>query len=573
MTVSNAAISIHAAAVPAAFDDLCRRYWDFQCDEFPTLAIQSGSPPAHDLLLREAPADHQRRAAIAAVFQAELNTFATDQLTPAQQASACLLARELDLLGEAVAVQAHLRPSIYPLGAEAVLYFLAQSTAFGGVQDALRYNARLRSIPEGLAGVQACLRAGVAAGIRFPTLVVQRAVATVRGGTAMALDDSPYFTPFKRKQADATFAALAEECRTIVRDIVVPALLGHADFIESVLGAAAQDNTSAIDNPQGQAFYRHLVRQFTTLEQQQPDDIHAFGLAEVERLTQAMNAVAASAGHASLKDFVAELKSDPTQFAASGEALRQQIEVLSKRIDARLPEFFGRLPRMTYGVQSIPEAIAVGMPPAYAQPNPADGSAAGVHWINSLPERCPAYMHLPLALHEAWPGHLMHVALIQETTDLPAFRRYGALRYTACLEGWALYCEALGEELGLYDTPQKRYGRLEMELWRAARLVVDTGLHWRHWSREQAIAYMLEHMAIPRATIEAEVDRYIGMPAQALAYQLGNQCLRELRQRAQQTLGARFRLRDFHDALMAAGPVTLDVLGDIIDDWIAMPRD
>jgi uncharacterized protein (DUF885 family) len=223
---------------------------------------------------------------------------------------------------------------------------------------------------------------------------------------------------------------------------------------------------------------------------------------------------------------------------------------------------------MTYGVQSIPESVAHGMPPAYAQPNPADRTSSGVHWVTSIPAMCPQYLHIPLALHEAWPGHLMHVALIQEQTHLPAFRRYGALGYSACLEGWALYCERLGEEMGLYDTPQKRYGPIEMEMWRAVRLVVDTGLHARNWTRRQAIDFAAGHLALPLATIEAEVDRYIAMPAQALAYQLGNLRFRSMRKKAELRLGERLRLRDFHDALMACGPVTLPILEELMLDWI-----
>jgi uncharacterized protein (DUF885 family) len=266
------------------------------------------------------------------------------------------------------------------------------------------------------------------------------------------------------------------------------------------------------------------------------------------------------------------LRGDNRQFAESGEALREQIEILSKRIDAQIPEYFGRLPRTTYGVRSIPEAIAEKMPPAYAQPNPADGSAAGVHWVTSIPGKCPRYMHIPLALHEAWPGHLMHLALIQEMEHLPAFRRYGALRYSACLEGWALYSERLGEEMGLYDTPEKLYGRLEMEMWRAVRLVVDTGIHAHGWSREQAIDYFDRHMAMPRSTTESEVDRYIAWPGQALAYQLGNLKFREIRARSEQALGEEFRIRDFHDALMAAGPVTLPVLDALMHGWVERQR-
>jgi uncharacterized protein (DUF885 family) len=177
-------------------------------------------------------------------------------------------------------------------------------------------------------------------------------------------------------------------------------------------------------------------------------------------------------------------------------------------------------------------------------------------------------MHAPIALHEAWPGHLMHLALIQEMEALPNFRRFGFMKYTSCLEGWALYCERLGEEMGFYDTPEMRYGPLDTEMWRACRLVVDTGIHAKGWSREQAIDFMRTNLALPLETIEAEVDRYIGWPGQALAYQLGNIVFRGIRQKAEARLGADLRIRDFHDALMAAGPVSLPILKTVMDEWI-----
>ncbi|HEY1181568.1 MAG TPA: DUF885 domain-containing protein, partial [Rhodocyclaceae bacterium] len=237
------------------------------------------------------------------------------------------------------------------------------------------------------------------------------------------------------------------------------------------------------------------------------------------------------------------------------------------RIDGRMPEFFGRLPRMTYGVRSIPAAVSALMPPAYAQPNPSSGLTAGIHWITSLPERCPVYIHIPLALHEAWPGHLMHMALLQEM-ELPDFRRHNATRYSAQLEGWALYSEWLGHEMGLYDTPDKKYGRLEMEMWRACRLVVDTGLHAKGWTRQQAIDLMCANMSMPVETIIAEVDRYIGLPGQALGYQIGFRCMKNMRADAQARLGSAFRVRDFHDALMKVGAVTLPVWRSAMEEWV-----
>jgi uncharacterized protein (DUF885 family) len=223
---------------------------------------------------------------------------------------------------------------------------------------------------------------------------------------------------------------------------------------------------------------------------------------------------------------------------------------------------------MTYGIESMPESVAERMPLAYAQPNPGDRSAPGIFWITSLPEKCPSTIHVPTALHEAWPGHLMHIALMQEAEHLPAFRRHGAIRYPACIEGWAIYCENLGLDMGLYEAPHQHYGRLEMEIWRALRLVVDTGIHWRGWSREQAVDTMARSMAMARPGIEAEVDRYICWPGQALAYQVGNLEYRRLRRSAEERLGEDFTIREFHDTLLSAGAVSLPVLRDLVEEWL-----
>ena len=283
-----------------------------------------------------------------------------------------------------------------------------------------------------------------------------------------------------------------------------------------------------------------------------------------------MEAAACEAGFkGDLPGYRRYLNTDPQFIAPSKEALLEQIEALSKRIDLKIPAYFGRIPRITYGVQQMSEAASALLFPAYAQPSPADCSGPGVHWVTAIPAKLPNFMHVPIALHEAWPGHLMHLGLIQEMQDLPDFRRFGALGYSACLEGWALYCEGLGVEMGLYRTPHQTYGRLDMEMWRACRLVVDTGLHTRGWTRAEAIAYMAANMALPLPTIESEVDRYIGMPAQALAYQIGMLKFRELRTRAQEQLGEHFDVRAFHDQLLAAGPVTLPVLERLTDDYLS----
>ncbi|MBP7335992.1 DUF885 family protein [Niveispirillum sp.] len=550
--------------------ELADRYWAFQREEFPLIGIQAGQPAAGDLLLRDAPADHLRRAAWADRVLPELDAIDPRGLDSGDRTTHALLRRELAAYGELVACGGHLRPSLYPMGPDFKLTCWASATVLSNLPEARRYLARLSAVPAALAGLCETLRAGRERGFRYPQLVIDRAVAQVRGSLAVPVAEHPFALPLRRMAGRiAARAPVVEQGLALINDQIYPALQAYANFLARELREGTRTSVACTDDIDGDAHYRFLVAQATTLELS-PKEIHALGLAEVDRISARMLTVAAAAGWpGDLPGYRASLQADPSQYATSADMLRTEMEVLCKRIDARIPEFFGRLPRATFGVNSIPVAISEKMPPAYAQPNPADGSAAGVLWITSVPGKLPRYAHAPIVLHDAWPGHLMQMALTQEMKHLPPFRRYGAHRYAACLKGWALYCEQLGAEMGLYDTPEKRYGRLEMEMWRAVRLVVDTGLHALGWSGERAVAFFEKHMSMPRSTVEAEVDCHVAMPAQALAYQLGNLKFREIRQRAEEALGDGFDLRRFHDALLALGPVPLRMLEGLMADWTA----
>lgn len=549
-------------------NDLCKRYWDFICFEQPLSAILAGRSTVDDVLFRDSLKDYERRVASAKIFCAELEEIPFESLQGQDRITHRLLDHDLKIMIRAYDAKDHLRPSLYPLGPEALLNYWADSSSFTCVDDADDYIRKLRSIPESLAGIKECLAEGQQQGIHYPQVIIERATATLRGLLSQPLAQNSLIRPFLKAsfQSDE-FQVLKQTAETVLAEIVIPALSAYADFIEKNLGATARASVACTDAPLGQALYQMHIERYTT-ERDTAEEIHAFGLSEVASISAEMNKIAEAEGFAGdLAGYQASLPSKPGQISPSAEALRERIEILSKRIDARIPEFFGRLPRMSYGVRSIPEAISAHMPPAYAQPNPANGTSAGVHWITGLPERCPAYMHIPLAMHEAWPGHLMHLALMQEM-ELPDFRRNDAARYSSLVEGWALYCEWLGNEFGFYDSPEKHYGRLEMQIWRACRLVIDTGLHAKNWSREQAIDFMRSHMSMPLITITAEVDRYIGMPGQALAYQIGYRCFRNLRADIERELGSSFRIRDFHDALMSTGAVTLPVLREFMQDWL-----
>jgi len=553
-----------------ALRNLAQRFWDFQCHEFPLLAIQASRATADAVLFREAPEDYERRFEAAGRFAHELSAIPEQNLDAQGWATHQLLRRELADLRDFYRVRAHQRPSLFPLGPHFATIYFANLTALTNIEATQLYVERLAGVAGYWPQLRANLAMGHAEGIRYPRQDLRNAAAAVRASVKGELDTLAWFSPFRRTALRGReLDRLAQRARDVIATELVPALLSYADYLEGPLAKGARESVACTDSPDGEEFYRVLMRHFTTTNLSAAG-VHELGEREVIRLQGDMEVIAAEAGFkGDLPGYRHHLNHDPQFVAASKEALLEQIEVLSKRIDFRIPTYFGRIPRITYGVQLMPEAAAALLPPAYAQPNPADGSAPGVHWLTSLPAKAPSYMHVPLALHEAWPGHLMHLALIQEMQDLPDFRRYGALSYSACLEGWALYCEGLGVEMGLYRTPHQHYGRLDMEMWRACRLVVDTGVHTQGWTRSEGIAFMAANLALPLTTIESEVDRYIGWPGQALAYQIGVLKFRDLRARAQERLGKRFDIRAFHDQLLAAGPVTLPVLERLTEDYLA----
>jgi uncharacterized protein (DUF885 family) len=550
---------------------LAERYWRFECDEFPLSALLAGEPTQSTVLFRESAADYDRRFGKAGELLAEVASLDSGILSAQDRATLGLLRRELEAIRNFHQALAHFRPSLYPAGPDFNTVFLAQSTSLADPQAAQCYVERFASVPAFIRDLEANLRTGHRLGIRYPQIVLDRAVATVLAPLRSATEESPWYGPFKRSANTASQAMhrAAESMRGLIERDLRPALAGYAEFLRGELAQGARETLSCTEAPRGREFYELQVRHFTNTDLT-PAAVHQLGLEEVARLDAEIEKVTATAGFgddvAGYRHFLA---TDPQFILPSREALLEKVARLAKRIDQRIPSFFGRLPRITYGVECMSEALSASMPPAYAQPSPGDHSTAGILWISGLPARCPTFMHVPLALHEGWPGHLMHIGLMQEQEHLPAFRRHGAVKYTACVEGWALYCEGLGVEMGLYETPDQQYGRHNMEMWRAVRLVADTGIHWHGWSREHAIDFVTRHVTLERAALEAEVDRYAALPGQALAYQMGNRAFRALRQRAESALGERFNLRDFHDTLLAAGPVTLPILADLCESWLA----
>ena len=327
---------------------------------------------------------------------------------------------------------------------------------------------------------------------------------------------------------------------------------------------------SVSSQPNGAAYYAFQVRQQTTTKLT-PDAIHQIGLGEVARIRAEMIEVAKQAGYASREAMIAEMRTNPKYFAKTPGELMAAAALQAKTIDGKMPTLFTKLARLPYGVREIPAEIAPGSTTAYYQQGSPEAGVSGTYYVNtSKLDQRPLWELPALTVHEAVPGHHMQIATQQEL-DLPAWRKATA-GYTAFVEGWGLYSERLGIEMGIYDTPEKNMGRLSYEMWRACRLVVDTGLHSKGWSKAQAVAFMKDNTALTDANIDAEVNRYISNPGQALAYKLGELKIRDLRSRAEKTLGQKFDLRRFHDAVIGEGAVPLDVLDAQIMRWVADER-
>jgi len=433
-----------------------------------------------------------------------------------------------------------------------------------GLADYEAYLAYLADVPRWFEEQVANMRAGLARGFTPPRVTLAGRDAPV-ASVAQAGDpeSTPFWKPFERMPSSIPperQEALRQRARAVIMDDVRPAYARLLAFLREDYLPHARESLAAESLPEGTAFYRAQIREFTTLERT-PEQIHAFGLAEVAKIQAEMTKVMAETGfQGDLPAFIAMLRTDPRFYAKTPQELLMRAAWIAKRVDGKLDAWFGWLPRERFGIEPVPADMA----PFYT----SGRGGAESYLVNTydLPSR-PLYTLTALTLHESAPGHSLQIALAREHEHLPGFRREGYI--SAYGEGWALYCERLGLEMGLYDTPYDRFGMLTFQMWRAARLVIDTGIHHGGWTREQAIAYLRDHAALAQHDIETEVDRYISWPGQALSYYLGMTAILDLRAKAERALGPRFDIRAFHDTVLSTGSVPLPVLGDRIDRFIA----
>jgi len=447
---------------------------------------------------------------------------------------------------------------------------LAEVMPFASSADYRRWLLRMARLPQLIEQVIALMQEGVKAGNMPPRVLMERVPAQI----AAQLVDDPTKSPFYRRFAAfdagvpvAERTELQAAAQATIRDQLVPAYRRLKTYFDEQYLPRTRASIAATDRPDGRAYYDFLARYYTTTELS-ADDIHAIGLKEVARLRTAMETVKAETGFkGTMAEFFAFLRSDPRFFHKTPAALLDAYRAVAKRIDPELVKVFKTIPRLPYGVRAIPDNIAPDTTAAYYQGGAADGTRPGYYYVNLYkPEARPTWEMVPLSLHEAVPGHHFQFARALEFPDMPMFRK--TAYFVAYGEGWALYAEQLGYEMGLYDDPYDRFGQLTYEMWRAVRLVVDTGMHTKGWSRERAIAYLEDNTAKTDQDIVNEIDRYIDTPAQALAYKIGQMKISELRARAQRELGPKFDLRDFNDAVLATGSIPLAALHARIDGWI-----
>jgi uncharacterized protein (DUF885 family) len=558
-------------APTSTFQGLLDEAWSFELEAAPLAATLTGDDRFNDRLGTVSLEEENRRAQVRTEFLERLGRIDRMALGEQDRITYAILERDLRDRIEEHQLGGTLVPFLPDDGFHIAFAQLPSNAPFQSTRDYENYIARLRAFPAWIDGWIGVLREGLRTGVTTPRVVLEGYEGTM---SAHLVDDpqkSLFWAPFEDMPGSVPPAdqeRLRAAGRAAITDAIVPGYRTLLDFFTNEYLPGARTTLGASELPNGREFYAHRINMFTTLDLS-PDSIHATGLREVERIRGQMQAIIERVGfQGDFAAFLRFLRTDPRFYAKTPDELLHEASYIAKRMDGKLPSLFGKLPRQPYGVEPVPAHIApkytggryVNAPPTSTQP--------GYYWVNTYAlENRPLYVLESLTLHEAVPGHHLQIALAQELEGLPPIRRF--TYHSAFGEGWGLYSEWLGVEAGFYTDPYRDFGRLTYEMWRACRLVVDTGIHAKGWTREQALDFLASNTALSLHEVRTETDRYIAWPGQALAYKLGELHIKSLRARAQEQLGERFDVRAFHDVVLRNGSVPLDVLEEVVDRWIA----
>jgi len=566
--------ALHATAAAAdSLDAIIEDHWAWSLETDPIEATRQGVRTYDDRLPDRSLAGGEAAIAKEKEFLARIDALDAGALSEKDRLNRDLLRLDLSRDIEGAGFGGKYLAISNRAGPHTFLARLPDDLPFFTRGDYQSYIARLNAAPVYVVGVTERLRAGVKEGWTQPCAPMEGYEKSIAFHVVDDPTKSSLYRPFEKRPntiGAGDWKKLSAAGAKAIRDKVVPAIAAFGKFYETEYKRHCRKDIGASGFPDGAAWYAFRVKTFTTTDKT-PDEIHALGLSEVARIRKEMAGVIKAAKFdGDFKAFQAYLRTDPKFYAKTPEELMEKNALVAKKIDGELPKLFTRLPRSPYTLKEVPADVAEGTTTAYYEPPAADGSSAGVYRVNtSKLDTRPLFEIEALTLHEAVPGHHFQIALAQDL-DLPEFRKHGF--FTAFVEGWGLYAESLGLDVGFYEDPYANFGRLSYEMWRACRLVVDTGMHAKGWTREQAINFMKENTALSEHNIKAEVDRYIAWPGQALAYKIGELKLKELRARASKALGPKFDLRRFHDAVLGEGALPLSILERNIDAWIVAEK-
>jgi uncharacterized protein (DUF885 family) len=543
--------------------------WDYEMRASPEAATALGDNRFNDRLDDRSLAAIQADAAARRSFLARFEAIGTAGLSASDALSRRLMIRDLRESLDAMAFKSWEMPVNQRDGIHLGLVDLVSLTPFNTVADYDHYIARLDEIPRAFDQVIENMRQGMRDGLMPPRYLLDKVVVETQDVASKAGTASPFAVPlshFPTAIGEADRARLRTAILAAVDQEIVPAYRKFAEFVRAEYAPHGRADPGIWALPDGEARYRFEARHMTTTDLS-PDSIYAIGVAQVAEIAGQMLVIAKAQGYADLGSFNAHIKNDRKFYATSGQQVLDLYTKYARQMEQRLPELFGRLPRSTLAVIPMDAFRAPNAVPADYTSGTADGSRPGRINVNEWgPEQRLLLNVEAIAYHEGVPGHHMQLSLAQELPDLPKFRQHGG--YTAFVEGWAFYSERLGKEIGFYQDPYSDYGRLENEMWRAIRLVVDPGVHSKHWTRQQMVDYFHTYTAMDEPNVQSEVDRYISWPGQALAYKLGQLEFLRLRADARARLGARFDLRAFHDAALRQGALPLDVLDSEMHRWM-----
>ena len=552
------------------FTTLLNDAWEWQLIEHPVFASRLGDRRRNDQWQDLSLDAFERRHEDERAFLRRLRAIDSAQLTADDQLNYDLFRRELENSIDAHQYKSYLMP-ISQRGGVQSLESTAETVRLANVGDYEDWLARMAGVDNMIDQTMALQEEGRKTGYMPPKVLMERIPDQIGSQLVEDPELSPFFIAFA-EMPDAISGSDQERLRQTAKDIIdqsiVPAYRRFSRYFNNTYLPASRDSIGASSLPNGDKFYEYRTRTFTTT-QMTPDEIHRLGLNEVKRIRGEMQLIIDELEFdGDFADFLHFLRTDPQFYYETAEELFEGYLAVSKRIDPLIVKLFGKLPRMPYGLRPIPDNIAPDTTTAYYNQPAADGSRPGYYYVNLYrPEVRPKYEMEVLSVHEAVPGHHLQIALQMELEDIPEFRKY--IDFTAFTEGWGLYSESLGYEMGLYKDPYSLFGALTYDMWRAVRLVVDTGMHYRGWTRQQSIDFFMDNAAKTETDIVNEIDRYISWPGQALAYKIGQLKMLELRRKCERTLGDNFDFKAFHDEMLGAGALPMEILETRMNRWLA----